>query len=373
MELIEEIKTDVLVVGGGAAACMAAISAKNQGAKVLMLDKGQVGKSGCSPNAHGGMAIYHKSEHDNWRVHAEDTLMSGGFLNDQALVKILCQEGQKFSRILERFGSIFSRDEDGTLSVRKEDQELEVRVPGRLPLLPALAEVEQKSLTTLGFVNSQAENRMESWVCPVDSANAAVSMAERVLQNVFGQKPETALDVVHGNHRAAHEARVKLTALRERVEQLITESMGKKPARDRDQDSVLPIGDVQVTVAPRVIPGAPAMVRIFAITNVGVATVPELGLQLARLNFGLMFGRFALDVEHAAIWFDETLLGDQLGAEELNFAIQMIATTADEWDDRLKQMFGGTKFRDFVTENQETEPTVNKPGDAHNYGHGLYL
>ena len=119
MELIEEIKTDVLVVGGGAAACMAAISAKNQGARVLMLDKGQVGKSGCSPNAHGGMAIYHKSEHDNWRVHAEDTLMSGGFLNDQALVKILCQEGQKFSGILERFGSIFSRDEDGTLSVRQ--------------------------------------------------------------------------------------------------------------------------------------------------------------------------------------------------------------------------------------------------------------
>jgi len=82
MELIEEIKTDVLVVGGGAAACMAAISAKNEGAKVLMLDKGQVGKSGCSPNAHG-------------------------------------QEGQKFGRILERFGSIFSRDDDGTFSVRQ--------------------------------------------------------------------------------------------------------------------------------------------------------------------------------------------------------------------------------------------------------------
>ena len=119
MERIEEVKTDVLVVGGGAAACMAAIRAKNEGAKVLILDKGQVGKSGCSPNAHGGMAIYHKDHRDNWRVHAEDTLMSGGFLNDQALVKILCQEGQKFSRILERFGSIFTRDEDGTLSVRQ--------------------------------------------------------------------------------------------------------------------------------------------------------------------------------------------------------------------------------------------------------------
>ena len=39
------LKTDVLVIGGGAAACMAAISAKNEGVDVLLLDKGQMGKS----------------------------------------------------------------------------------------------------------------------------------------------------------------------------------------------------------------------------------------------------------------------------------------------------------------------------------------
>ena len=90
----ENLKADVLVVGGGATACMAAISAKNNGADVLVLDKGQLGKSGCSPNAHGGMAVFHKDPRDNWRVHMEDTLMSGGFLNDQQLVKLLCREGQ---------------------------------------------------------------------------------------------------------------------------------------------------------------------------------------------------------------------------------------------------------------------------------------
>jgi fumarate reductase (CoM/CoB) subunit A len=115
----EVIKTDVLVVGGGAAACMAAISAHNEGVDVLMLDKGQVGKSGCSPNAHGGMAIYHKEENDSWKVHMEDTLMSGGFLNDQKIVKTLCQEGAKFGRILESYGSLFNRDDDGRYSVRK--------------------------------------------------------------------------------------------------------------------------------------------------------------------------------------------------------------------------------------------------------------
>jgi succinate dehydrogenase/fumarate reductase flavoprotein subunit len=74
----EVLKTDVLVIGGGAAACMAAVSATNEGMDVLVLDKGQLGKSGCFPNTHGGMAIYHKDKSDNWKVHFEDTLMSGG-------------------------------------------------------------------------------------------------------------------------------------------------------------------------------------------------------------------------------------------------------------------------------------------------------
>ncbi len=119
METFETVTADVLVIGGGAAACMAAISAKKQGVDVLMLDKGQVGKSGCSPNAHGGMAIYHKLQNDSWRVHLEDTLMSGGFLNNQKLVKIMCQYGNQFAGMLETFGSIFNRDSDGTYSVRQ--------------------------------------------------------------------------------------------------------------------------------------------------------------------------------------------------------------------------------------------------------------
>jgi fumarate reductase (CoM/CoB) subunit A len=119
MQNYEVLRTDVLVIGGGAAACMAAISAHNEGAEVLVLDKGQVGKSGCSPNAHGGMALYHKDEKDNWKVHLEDTLMSGGFLNNQEIVKILCRESAKFPAMLERYGALFNRDDDGSYSVRQ--------------------------------------------------------------------------------------------------------------------------------------------------------------------------------------------------------------------------------------------------------------
>jgi hypothetical protein len=157
------------------------------------------------------------------------------------------------------------------------------------------------------------------------------------------------------------------------VERVITEAMGAKPEQDSDQDYMLPIGDVQVMVAPRVLPGGPAIVRVFAVTNVGVAVVPELGLFLARLNFGLMFGRFALDAENSSIWFDETLLGDQLNEEALKFAIEVVATTADEWDDRLKQMFGGVKFRETVSGNHDRGLPRIKPGEAPQDGHGQYI
>ena len=98
----------------------------------------------------------------------------------------------------------------------------------------------------------------------------------------------------------------------------------------------------RVYVAPRGGLGAPPIVRVFAITNVGVPMTPELGLFLSRLNFSLAFGRFAVDVEHQAVWFDETLLGEHITDDELRFTIDVVAQTADEWDDRIAQMFGGS-------------------------------
>ena len=42
----KEIKVDVVVIGGGMAGCYAAISAAKRGAKVAVLDKGPIKKSG---------------------------------------------------------------------------------------------------------------------------------------------------------------------------------------------------------------------------------------------------------------------------------------------------------------------------------------
>jgi len=256
---------------------------------------------------------------------------------------------------------------------RAEDQSLSVAVPGRPPILPELEASVRSALRERGFSSEDASDQTEPWAAPVESAEAAVALGEKVLREVFGEKSDAALDVVHGSRKAEHEARVKLAEVRERVESVLVDMMGSMPEQDTDQDYLLPIGDVRVVVAPRALPGGPALIRVFAVTNVGVNVVPELGILLARLNFGLMFGRFALDVENRAIWFDETLLGDQLNTEALRFAIRVVATTADEWDDRLKQMFGGLTHTEALQKRAGQPPPV-KPGETQaREGVGLYL
>ena len=247
---------------------------------------------------------------------------------------------------------------------RREDSRLEVWVPGRPPLAPPLPVPVRSALPERGFVSADPADPTRPWTREVDDAAAAVDLVWRLMTEVFAEKSDVALDLFHGSHRAEHEAQQKLAQMRERIERILTELYERRPEQDDDGDYLLSIGAVQVGVAPRVAPGGPAVARIFAVTNVGVSVTPELGLFLARLNFGLMFGRFALDAEHQAIWFDETLLGDQFSDEELRFTIKVVATTADHWDDRLKQMFGGTTYQEVLTGQAGLKTPPVKPGQG---------
>ena len=53
---LEKVQTDVLIVGSGAAAGMAALEACKYGLKVLMVDRGRLARSGSSATAGGGTA-----------------------------------------------------------------------------------------------------------------------------------------------------------------------------------------------------------------------------------------------------------------------------------------------------------------------------
>lgn len=250
---------------------------------------------------------------------------------------------------------------------RREDQRYEVRVPGRPLPLPELPVPVRSALLERGFRSEDPADAVRPWVREASDAAAALDLVSRVFHEVFGEKPGLRFDLAHGSHEAEHVARQKLAAARSRLEAVLRADPKQRVEQDADGDYVLPIHDVHVVVAPRSAPGGPVVIRVFAITNVGVSVTPDLGLFLARLNFGLMFGRFALDAEHRSIWFDETLLGDQLTDEALRFTIEVVASTADQWDDRLKQMFGGITHQEALAQQRDRTEPLTKPGQ------GLYL
>lgn len=252
---------------------------------------------------------------------------------------------------------------------------LEVRVPGRPPFIKALSDSERASLLERGFENEDPKNMALAWVREAKDATEALELARTVIHQVFEEKPDIRYDVIHGSHLAEHEAKQKLAEVRVHLETVITEVMKAPPVQDDDGDYLLALGDVQVVVAPRSMPGGPTLVRVFTVTNVGITATPDLGLLLARLNFSIAFGRFSIDAERNAVLFDETLLGDPLNQEALRFAIDVVSTTADEWDDRLKQMFGGVTYQEVLKKQGHDKETVGKPGqgDRPPTAHGLYL
>jgi len=253
--------------------------------------------------------------------------------------------------------------------MRSEEGALEVRVPARPPTVPGLDASVKAKLHERGFASEEPSDPMKPWTHGAADATAAAGVVLELLVDVLGEKPDARLDIAHGSHRLENEARKKLAVARTRVEEVLTEMLGQPPEKDDDGDYVLPVDDVHVTVAPRATMDGQIVVRVFAICNVGVNVAPELGLFLARLNFGLMFGRFALDTERRSIWFDEALLGEQFREEELRFAVQVVAKTADQWDDPLKHMFGGATYQEVLTGRANGEKPTVKPG----VGPGMYL
>ncbi len=252
---------------------------------------------------------------------------------------------------------------------RNDDSGLEVRIPGRPRSVAELSIEVRRRLKERGLTTEDPADPTKCWARTVADGEVAVGLLQELLVEVFGEKSNAALDVAHGSHKLEHEAQLKLTQARARIETIVTDVLGHTPEQDSDGDYVLPIDDVHVMVAPRATPDGQVIVRIFAITNIGVIVTPELGLFLARLNFGLMFGRFALDAEHNSVWFDETLLGEQFREEELRFAISVVSSTADNWDDRIKQMFGGATHQEVLAGHAEDSGPRTKPGE----GVGLYL
>lgn len=112
-------ETDVLVIGGGTGGSMAAIEARDQGANVLLANKGFLGRTGISASTQGGIAGVVQPPDDE-ECFVQDMLKCGHQLNDLALVRLFVN-GIKNGDVLqlERFGVTFDRDAENTLRILK--------------------------------------------------------------------------------------------------------------------------------------------------------------------------------------------------------------------------------------------------------------
>ncbi len=107
------LSSDVLVIGGGLAGAFAAIKAKEEGVKeVILIDKARAGRSGCSAFAAGVIAICFPEEDDieDW---FKITVEMGDYLNDQNWVEFHLNEAHKFIRELEQWGVEFEKTKEG--------------------------------------------------------------------------------------------------------------------------------------------------------------------------------------------------------------------------------------------------------------------
>jgi fumarate reductase flavoprotein subunit len=107
---VEDVTTDVVVVGAGGAGFSAAIEAKEQGAKVILIEKNAV-VGGNTSYATGGLNAAETSVQktneieDSVELFIEDTMKGGKNLNDPELVKVLAENGAETVEWLIEMGA----------------------------------------------------------------------------------------------------------------------------------------------------------------------------------------------------------------------------------------------------------------------------
>ncbi|MEU6349860.1 fumarate reductase/succinate dehydrogenase flavoprotein subunit [Streptomyces sp. NPDC047072] len=115
----EELRCDVLVVGGGTAGTMAALTAAEHGADVILLEKAHVRHSGALAMGMDGVnnsVIPGRAEPDDYV--AEITRANDGIV-DQSTVRQTATRGFGMVQRLESYGVKFEKDEHGDYAVRQ--------------------------------------------------------------------------------------------------------------------------------------------------------------------------------------------------------------------------------------------------------------
>ncbi len=114
---VQNLQTDVVVVGGGGAACRAAIEVAERGQNCIMVDKGRPGRSGATPCAlwsiQAPFGPRGRDERDSPEQFFEDMVRAGRFIGDQNIVEVVAFTACDRILDMERYGVKFRKYEDG--------------------------------------------------------------------------------------------------------------------------------------------------------------------------------------------------------------------------------------------------------------------
>lgn len=113
------IKTDVLVIGSGAAGLLLALRCASQGQSVALATKGTIEESNTAW-AQGGVAAALDLEEDSPLAHFQDTIVAGAGLCDERAAAIVAAEAPQRVEELLRLGVAFDLDIGGVLDLTKE-------------------------------------------------------------------------------------------------------------------------------------------------------------------------------------------------------------------------------------------------------------
>src|SRR5574340_242179 len=112
---LEEIRTDVLILGAGGAGLFAALHAKRVAPerRVCIVVKGLLGKCGCTRMVQGGYNVALAAE-DSVERHFMDTIEGGAWLPDQELAWTLVNTAvERVHELENELGCFFDRNPDG--------------------------------------------------------------------------------------------------------------------------------------------------------------------------------------------------------------------------------------------------------------------
>ena len=120
---MREVRTEVLIIGSEAAGAKAAIEAQDEGADVLVVTKGLVGKSGNTVMAGRGVQapLGQMDPRDSADVFMEDVVKGGAYLNNQKLVERLVELSITEVPKMEQWGARF---------MKRNGRFVQVQLPG---------------------------------------------------------------------------------------------------------------------------------------------------------------------------------------------------------------------------------------------------